>query len=157
MSFSDLKMYNDLIKQGCLPCKSLILKSPKIKKDLIRHFIRGYVDGDGCLSFSDKNPFCLTISIIGTEDILNYIYKKIFGNYPSKLSGDNRYNNEYTKIISFNREDSRIAAYILYENSNIYLQRKFDKYLLTKTAVLNRDIQYYDRVKSVKSEMIIPR
>ena len=45
----------------------------------------------------------------------------------------------------------------LYEDSKIYLQRKFDRHILTKTAVLDRDIHYYDRVKSVKSEMTIPR
>ena len=70
---------------------------------------------------------------------------------------DNRFHNEYTKYITLGRERSRIASYILYEDSKIYLQRKFDRHILTKTAVLDRDIHYYDRVKSVKSEMTIPR
>lgn len=157
LSFSDVKMYKDLINNGCLECKSLILKAPNINNNIKRHFIRGYVDGDGCLTYRNNNPLSMTISIIGTEDVLKFIYKSIFGNDNIILSNDNRFNNEYTKSITFNREQSRIASYILYENSKIYLQRKFDRYMLTKTAVLDRDIQYYDRVKSVKSEMTIPR
>lgn len=38
---------------GAIPNKSLMLKFPDINifksKDLIRHFIRGYFDGDGCI------------------------------------------------------------------------------------------------------------
>ena len=157
ISFSDLKMYKDLIKHGCLECKSLILKAPNIEYNLKRHFIRGYVDGDGCLTYQRKNPLSMTLNIIGTEDILKFIYKSIFGNNYCILLKDKRFHNEYTKYVTFGREQSRIISYILYENSNIYLQRKFDRHILTKTAVLDRDVHYYDRVKSVKSEMTIPR
>lgn len=157
LSFSDLKMYNDLINHGCLECKSLILKAPNLQYNLKRHFIRGYVDGDGCLIYRRNDPLSMTISIIGTEDVLKFIYKSIFEDDDFILLQDNRFHNEYTKYITFGRERSRIASYILYEDSKIYLQRKFDRHILTKTAVLDRDIHYYDRVKSVKSETTIPR
>ena len=157
LSFSDSKMYKDLINHGCLERKSLILKAPNINCNLRRHFIRGYVDGDGCLTYSKNNPLSMTINIIGTEDVLKFIYKSIFEDDNFILLQDNRFHNEYTKYITLGREKSRIASYILYEDSKIYLQRKFDRHILTKTAVLDRDIHYYDRVKSVKSEMTIPR
>ena len=156
-SFSDLKMYKDLINHGCLECKSLILKAPNISHNLKRHFIRGYVDGDGCLTYRRNDPLSMTISIIGTEDILKFIYNSIFEDNDFVLLKDNRIYNEHTKYITLGREKSRIASYILYEDSKIYLQRKFDRHILTKTAVLDRDVHYYDRVKSVKSEMTIPR
>ena len=42
------KTVNDLIDKGCVKQKSLILQPPKnIPDDLIRHFIRGFFDGDG--------------------------------------------------------------------------------------------------------------
>jgi len=45
------KMVQDLINLGCVPNKSLILQFPnnqQVPKHLLRHFIRGYFDGDGC-------------------------------------------------------------------------------------------------------------
>lgn len=51
LSISNKKLHNDLIKHGCLPNKSLILKFPTtVPYDLTRHFIRGYFDGDGSLA-----------------------------------------------------------------------------------------------------------
>lgn len=47
-------LWNTLNNYGCIPNKSLTLKFPDESifksKDLIRHFIRGYFDGDGCFS-----------------------------------------------------------------------------------------------------------
>lgn len=49
----------DLVFNGCLPRKSFENKEnihmPDINKDLIRHFIRGYFDGDGGCTLSYSN------------------------------------------------------------------------------------------------------
>lgn len=49
-------MKTDLIRLGCVPNKSLILKFPSenifSNPELIRHFIRGYFDGDGSVFIS---------------------------------------------------------------------------------------------------------
>lgn len=48
-------MMGDLISNGCVPKKSLILKFPEediVSKELQSHFIRGYFDGDGSLLHS---------------------------------------------------------------------------------------------------------
>ena len=64
-------LWNILNSYGCTPRKSLTLKFPDIKifksKDLIRHFIRGYFDGDGCISFSNKDHTKIFCNILGTE------------------------------------------------------------------------------------------
>lgn len=65
-------MCNDLISHGCVPNKSLILKPPKIDNELINHFIRGYFDGDGCVSFNSKTKV-YAVCILGTKEILEYI------------------------------------------------------------------------------------
>ena len=49
---------NNLIKQGCFINKSKIIRLPKLKEDLYRHFIRGFFDGDGCLQLQDKIYHC---------------------------------------------------------------------------------------------------
>ena len=56
-AIGSVKMGNDLIKLGCVPRKSLILQFPtpeQVPNRLIHHFIRGYFDGDGCVSISKK-------------------------------------------------------------------------------------------------------
>lgn len=43
------KMYNDFLKLGMSPRKSLTLEPPKINKEFFWDFILGYFDGDGCV------------------------------------------------------------------------------------------------------------
>lgn len=69
-SFRDKTFKDILIKQGCAPKKSLILKFPtseQVPLDLIRHFIRGYFDGDGC--FCNTNA-CFEASFISAKDFI---------------------------------------------------------------------------------------
>lgn len=120
------KMCEDLIKLGCIPKKSLILKFPnetQVPKHLINHFIRGYFDGDGCISFK-TNSNSPKIDLLGTLDFvktLNTIYKD------SIISKDKRHlNNTYS--LRFKIKDGVNFLYDIYNNSNIYLDRKFDKY-----------------------------
>lgn len=57
----------DLIKLGCFQNKSLILKFPteqQVPKHLIHHFMRGYFDGDGCVTSGQGQ---LRFSVIGTK------------------------------------------------------------------------------------------
>ena len=66
---------NRLIELGCVPQKSLILRFPSLtifsSVNLIRHFVRGYVDGDGSLSYTTTGR--LVIYIIGTKEFLSKI------------------------------------------------------------------------------------
>ena len=66
LSFRSDKCKQDLINQGCTPRKSLTLKFPTSKQvpyELIRHFIRGYFDGDGWFS---NTKCCFQVGLIGT-------------------------------------------------------------------------------------------
>jgi len=45
------KLCNRLIELGCCPNKSKVgIKFPILDNQLIRHFIRGFLDGDGCIN-----------------------------------------------------------------------------------------------------------
>lgn len=71
ISSSQLKIA--LISHGCTPAKSHTLKFPfGVPADLQHHFIRGYFDGDGCISIGVKK----TASFTCTEEFaktLQYI------------------------------------------------------------------------------------
>lgn len=117
---------------GCTPRKSLTLKFPKknvfknnsmSRKELIRHFIRGYFDGDGCITYKRENyP---TISLISTDQFLMGIQNVLNTHKTLYL---NSKNNDITKVLKFNGEEAYKILNYLYNNCNIYLQRKYDKY-----------------------------
>lgn len=95
----------------------------------MRHFIRGYVDGDGCLcTYKNKNSIKTELSLVGTKKFLNVVNKlfKNVGNIKNK-SCKNWENRAYE--LKFSSVPSRKIARFLYENSKIYLERKYNKYL----------------------------
>lgn len=128
-SFRSESCKEDLIKQGCVPKKSLILNFPtenQVPKNLIRHFIRGYFDGDGWFTNTDS---CFQIGIIGTEDFIKGFLDNI-----------EIYNKE-NKIFDVHRKDGAkryvFGAYTdvlnflnwIYKDATIYLDRKYEHYL----------------------------
>lgn len=46
-------MYNDLLKLGVTPRKSLSIPFSKVPPEYLNFFIRGYFDGDGCLHLKE--------------------------------------------------------------------------------------------------------
>lgn len=130
-------LWGTLNNLGCVPCKSLILEFPKREifknnKMFILHFIRGYVDGDGCLSYywnKQHTSINTQVSIVSTESFLNSI-KKLFGNkhgYIHNKSSKDWENKAYQ--LTFNGAIARKFARYLYEKATIYMQRKYEKYL----------------------------
>ena len=133
LSVRNKHLWNKLNSLGCVPNKSLILTFPKIqlftKKEYILHFIRGYIDGDGCLSLTkDDDKIRTRISIIGTESFLTSV-NKIFGNkgYLRSKETDNYKNKAFE--LKFSDLPSRKLARYLYENATIYLDRKYERFL----------------------------
>ena len=131
--FSNKHIWNILNNYGCTPRKSLTLKFPDEcifkSKDLIIHFIRGYIDGDGCLSWTDKNHKKPRIQILGTSDFLNSIQKYLNNNHINKLQNNNGEKECLTKILCYSGGTAKKISNVLYSNSKIYLDRKYKRYL----------------------------
>lgn len=114
-----------LIKVGCVPNKSLVLEFPKniFNNDTLKyHFIRGYVDGDGSITFTQTGK--LRLDIIGTKEFLLGI-KEVFSGF-SELKQDKRWKHNTYYINCFSDNANKILTK-LYKNSTIYLQRKYDR------------------------------
>lgn len=120
------KLVDDLKKQGVVENKTTILKEPKISKELIPHFIRGYVDGDGCISISN-NEF--KIKIIGTCAILDFIKQSINELGININNFYKRQEDQDVLSIDFggNLQVLKFLNYI-YKDSSVHLDRKFDRY-----------------------------
>ena len=132
-SISNKTVWENLVSKGCIPNKSLILSYPSnnILNGLDKHFIRGYFDGDGCLSYRiGKNnivhPSC---SFVGTYDMLNNI-KTVLGELGVRTSLF-KTRNIYVLKLSGDKDNSDFLEYI-YGDSTISLNRKYGRYKLLK-------------------------
>lgn len=66
-SFSSQPLTRALARLGVRPNKTMALEPANIEDDLKRHYWRGFVDGDGCLSESVRKriTFCGTWHVVG--------------------------------------------------------------------------------------------
>ena len=119
-------------KLGIIPRKSLFIKFPNrdiIPENLVRHFVRGYFDGDGSISWSADGGRTPYVSIIATDEFSKSIQQEFY-----KITGINGLvapTNE-TRGMSFFRLSGRIKGLLflkwIYDGATIYLNRKYDKY-----------------------------
>ena len=139
LNFSSKIMASRLREIGLYPNKSLTIDTlPQIDKKLVRHFIRGYFDGDGSIVLSHNTSYYKAIDgvikyiyptycfmILGTKGFLEEIIKEAEFNY-AKIHNTK---SEKIKCIKINakKEFNNIFKY-LYDNSTIKLQRKYNKW-----------------------------
>ena len=155
-SVGNKHLWNMLNNLGCVPNKSLLLKFPNISifrnKSLIRHFIRGYFDGDGCFSrHVCKKIISPYISILGTEQFL----KGIVSNLPMKFKYVLRNNSKDQNITkSLHTYKLYLEQFInyMYKDATIYLDRKYKLYEFFKNGC--RSIQEWIEFNGSKSEEV---
>lgn len=143
----DSKIVSDqLVKLGCVPNKSMILEYPTcIPDNLQHHFLRGYFDGDGSISFwikqwkttTNKN---YTWQITSTKNFCEGAKQII--EYFAKITPYQRAThpklNQITTTISLggNQQVYRLMSW-LYQDATIFLKRKHNKYLELKSLIEN--------------------
>lgn len=107
---------------GCTQNKSLTLKFPNLKKELIHHFIRGYFDGDGSIGFyKHRKMGVLRLSIAGTCDFLEGINRILDKEYSIRKIKNT---NIYLMSLNGNKIVSEFCN-IIYKNSTICMKRKY--------------------------------
>lgn len=136
----DNHMCEQLINKGVYIKKTEIITFPQfLDESLIRHFIRGYVDGDGCITYykhnKNQNHLTFALKICSTREMLESIHKFLPTNksseYPTLEKRRKNEVNNYSVSYGGNIQTLNILNY-LYDNTNIYLQRKYERYLLLK-------------------------
>jgi uncharacterized protein (DUF433 family) len=121
-----------LTQKGVSPKKSHTITFPEwLRDDLYPDFIRGYVDGDGCIS---KDIHHTGVYIVGTESFcesLGKIFEDVLEitNYHINVPGRAKENNTNTRTIQINGiSDVQKFLDWLYKDAELYLQRKYDIY-----------------------------
>ena len=129
ISIKDQSLVNALVKHGCSQAKTFDIEMPQLKsKELYRHFIRGFFDGDGTISFSSTVQFldtefsCASLSFC--QSLVSYA-KDVVG-IRMVISKDQR--SKCFKVKNTSRFEGYRLANHLYENSTIYLERKYNRY-----------------------------
>ena len=120
-----------LLKLGVVNAKSLIIKFPDfLREDLLRHFVRGYFDGDGCIYYYNKYDKCQT-QTVGTKDFcetLSSILNKTL-NCKNSLKHPKQCNeNTYILQTGGNKSSYTFLSW-LYDDAEMKMPRKYQKYL----------------------------
>ena len=133
------KLCNALVDLGIGYNKSVAeLKIPSISEDLVKHFIRGYFDGDGCFSMSVRKPnaknreknyrvsaqveiYCKRDEIL--KDVRAFILKEL--GVEMRIYYIDR--DDMFKIRTSKSDDIKSLFSYIYDGS-VYLNRKFSKF-----------------------------
>lgn len=126
LKVNSTKMCEDLIGWNVIPSKSLICEMPSIQQELVRHFVRGYFDGDGSLDLHKERD--VRARIVGGEKILEQIQTHLQKEgIVSKVSKPTKNKSTYTLELPVGSESMKFASW-MYENSSISLGRKLRRY-----------------------------
>jgi len=134
------KMCKDLAMLGCTPAKTLTLQFPQLPSELIRHFIRGYFDGDGtiCSSKAYKKGIETTsqyaAGIVGANKKFMYKVREFFikDGGMTEVKMEIRYTNR-AKHPAYNikwggRGNLRKFYDYLYTGATVFMDRKKQKF-----------------------------
>lgn len=133
LAFSSQLIGDQLKKLGCIPRKSLALQFPieQIPNNQLRHFVRGYFDGDGCISYYQRKSGykAYLASFASTKDfcealqgVLGEMLNLCGGIYTRKTNG---ITSELT--IGGNHQVLTLMKW-MYDDSEFFVKRKRDKY-----------------------------
>ncbi|MBU4342385.1 MAG: hypothetical protein KKG21_00065 [Candidatus Omnitrophica bacterium] len=130
------EMFNDLKRLGFTPKKELNVKLPYMPDRYFNHFLRGYFDGDGCISRCyykkkdrrEKSQIVFLVFASGSERFLKAISKRLM-----KILSIGRgyfYSKGNSSWLRYGkREANRICNFMYSDiNSICFLNRKYNKF-----------------------------
>lgn len=141
-------LWNTLNNYGCIPNKSLVLEFPNKSifksEHLIKHFIRGYFDGDGCFTRQIHRTIVTPIiSILGTPEFLNSLKELL--PMETQVRHDKRHS-EHTIILDFHKEEGIRFINYIYKEAKVYLDRKYKLYKFFKDG--SRSVKEFTELQS---------
>lgn len=137
--------------------KTQICNFPILPQNLEKYFILGLFDSDGCFGINNccKTPM-LTMSFVGTKNMVEKFQKILIENCDLNETKIQKTKSEYVVYCQYggNKQLLRIAKY-LYEDSNIFLERKKarcikillnafpdDEWLISQSKTIDLNIKY---------------
>ena len=99
---------------------------PSMRDDLVRHFIRGYFDGDGCITYDNRYENSVRVSLCVHDSYAESMIvaiESVCGIKPKVYTKKN-----VVELSIQSRLEAICFLQALYENSSVYLERKYNKY-----------------------------
>lgn len=129
LDINSAHMSKRLSELGVVQNKSLILTFPHWMSDeLIPHFLRGYIDGDGCIA---RQPHSYSVCFISTlsfcESALSIVYR--LTGLKAHLKESRNHNGITTDWTISKKDDTKEFLDWIYKDAHLYLKRKHDIYL----------------------------
>jgi len=129
------EIFSDLTKFGLTPHKSKTVQLPNIPVKYLCHFVRGYFDGDGCVSYGNyrrqgrdyKSPTLSTRFVSGSYDFLTNLHYLLRRNL--HIEGSLCFSYGAWRL-TYSTRASKKLFYFMYPRTKdlIYLQRKYRIY-----------------------------
>lgn len=122
INISNRRISDRLNELGCTPRKTFTLELPTyetVPENLFRHYMRGFFDGDGWLG---KKDISITSSIMFCEKLSILLHET----FNIKTRGRSR--GKVTEL-RFSRYNTKQFLDWIYKDSNIFLERKYQRYL----------------------------
>jgi hypothetical protein len=121
IEFCSKEMYHDLLALGGIPNKSNVIGFPTVPTELLVHFVRGFVDGDGTLAWNGDRPILQIYS--GSwqllTDMASAIEEQTGIPAPNVIANRALWNLKWSTIRA-----KCLAAWLYVENPGIALDRK---------------------------------
>lgn len=124
LSRQNKHLWESLYNKGVTPKKSLTLEFPtteQVPKEFQLAFIRGYIDGDGCITINNAKDL-VYLGLVGSSKFLDKI-EEIFGKGSRYKAGKN-----FDLRYSINKAIPILEQ--LYFNATVFLERKRNKALM---------------------------
>lgn len=131
------KLSKRLAELGCFQKKTYTLEFPTfLREDLIRHFIRGVFDGDGCISVTERkdrrvrgSSMNIQFTIAGRPEFISVCQDWLCKSTGLKKTKLNTIKNNFAASVHYGGKGNitKIFKY-LYEDSTIYMKRKYKKF-----------------------------
>lgn len=119
----------NLLKYNCNWSKTYDVEFPNfISKELMPHFIRGYFDGDGCISLTSQSRLSFTSASKEFLIMLQNYLKDNLSINKNKLYQDKRRQSTYSIQWGSKNDIQKFFNYI-YKDATIFLKRKHDIYI----------------------------
>ena len=129
VDISSKEICEGLIKHGCMPNKSLKVRIPNLEDPYLKHFLRGYFDGNGSIIFNERRY--LTVQVASSVSFLNDLIMLLESKLsitPKKIYRPKKAKNDKWGIWKCVTDEAERLLNYLYSDSTLYLERKYLKY-----------------------------
>lgn len=127
------KIYDSVKKYNLMPNKSFKIRFNDIinnfdgEQEMIRHFIRGYFDGDGSIYYKE-NLTCLKVSFCGNNDFLSQLKEYLESLLNICMTIYSKNGTDIKSLVVNHKKDAIKLLDYMYYSSKVYLDRKYNKY-----------------------------